>query len=545
MLAFARTGAGMPVHTRRSRIPRSTLDPTIIIDETDVRVLALRAIDAAKAAGAGYADVRLTRTLDQAIKVDDVFTLKELHGHDWRPNDGFLGEGEELGIGIRVFVDGCPGFASSPYWETAEVDRLAQEAVRQAKANARGGTSSPAWAPAPPVTGKWSTPVTYDPFVISIEEKLDFMASWCQMVRAFPWSDDGRCVARFTRQERALATSNGTYVTQTLFSAEGSFRFRRDVLQGGQRFGDVSAQGLRLAGAGWEYFLDANIPEQIPHLFEQALESSRSLPVKPGDIGRYDVVLDAETMSSLVETTIGTPTQVDRALGYEANASGTSYLGPDPLALLGNFQVASPLVTVTANRSMPRGLGTVKWDDEGVEPDEFPLVQDGILVDYQTTREQAAWLAPWYQKQGKPVRSHGCAAAQDATFITMQYAPNLVLEPSKQNVSFDDLVADTKKGLAMVNGGVRTDFQGRTGTGRGMIREIVNGKLGAEIAGLAFLFSTTQLWKNVKALGGAGSVEQFDSGNVKGEPAQLVRHSVRSIPAKIVNVDFIDPRRKA
>jgi TldD protein len=190
-------------------------------------------------------------------------------------------------------------------------------------------------------------------------------------------------------------------------------------------------------------------------------------------------------------------------------------------------------------------LATVKWDDEGVEPDEFMLVDQGVLVDYQTTREQAPWLAPWYQKQGKPVRSHGCAGADSALSITMQHAPNLVLGPGSDHVTFDDLVSDTKKGLAVLGAETKTDFQQRNGVVRGVVREIVNGKLGDMVGGLVALFNTTELLKNLLAIGGADSAAQFAASDLKGQPTQGTSHSVRAVPAKFANVSFIDPRRKA
>jgi TldD protein len=503
----------------------STLDPTIIIDGTDVRALAMRALDAAKSAGAMYADVRLTRRLTQQL------------------GRLFSGEGERIAVGVRAYIRGGWGFASSPYWNADDVVTLAREAASQAKTNAAAALDTPNWTPIPVASGAWSTPIEVDPFVLPLEEKLDLMAAWYAPVQRYRYFSGAHTI-RFTREERAVATTDGAYFTQTLYESGGVVDFQRETTHGPQRFGSASARGVANTAAGWEVLTEADIPGQIPRLYGEANPEATEPPMKPGDIGRYDVVFDAITMASLVTSTIGVATQVDRALGYEANASGTSYLGPDPLAFLGMYQAASPLVTIRADRSMPRGLATVKWDDEGVVPEDFVLVNSGVLVDYQTTREQAQWLAPWYQKRGVPVRSHGCAAADSAISITMQHRPNLTLEPGLQDIEFADLVSTTKKGLAIIGGQFQTDFQARTGSGRGLIREIVNGKLGAVITGLECFFNTPQLWKNIKAIGGAASVVQITSSESKGEPAQTTSHSIRAVPAQIASVDFIDLRRK-
>jgi TldD protein len=387
--------------------------------------------------------------------------------------------------------------------------------------------------------------------VLPIEEKLDQMSAWVNLAGRYR-GGSATMRATFTRDERAVATTDGAYFTQTLYQSGGRYEFGRrptttSTTRGAQnRSGEGIAKGLTKTGAGWEIFLDADLPGQLPALYEAANPNDISkLAKKPGTIGRYDVVFDAVTMGSLLLETIGKATQLDRALGFEANASGTSYLGPDPLAFLGHEQVAAPVVTVVANRSMSRGLGTVKWDDEGVEPDDFVLVQDGVLVDYQTTRDQTHVLAPWYAKHGRPVRSHGCAGADTAWAFPMQHMPNLVLVPGKQDIGFSELVAGISHGLAVMDGSVQTDFQERTGTGSGQIREIVNGKLGSEVQGLGFLFNTTQLWKNVRALGGAQSTLQIPSSESKGQPVQSTSFSIQAVPVQVANVDFIDPARKA
>jgi TldD protein len=258
------------------------------------------------------------------------------------------------------------------------------------------------------------------------------------------------------------------------------------------------------------------------------------------------VVFDADVAASILDGTIGKATELDRAMGYEANAGGTSFLGPDPMALLGAFKVGSSMVNVTADRTTPGGLSTVKWDDEGVSAHEFSLVKDGVVVDYQTTRESSAWLAPWYEKQGKPVASHGCAAAQAGDAITMQHRPNLRLEPATADVTRDDLIKQVKKGMFFGHSDVSTDFQARSGLGvSGHAREIVNGTLGARLPQSAFSFDTVELWKNVIGIGGRSSQRRIQAAAVKGQPGQRSFHSATAAPMSVTGVAVIDPMRKA
>jgi TldD protein len=289
-------------------------------------------------------------------------------------------------------------------------------------------------------------------------------------------------------------------------------------------------------------------------------EGALQAAAKPALVGRYTLVCDGATMAALLSATFGVATQLDRALGYEANAGGTSFLD-DPLAMVGTLHVASPLVTVTGNRSAPTQLATVKWDDEGVAPQHFTLINNGTLTDYQTTREQASWLAPYYTKVGRPVRSNGCAASEDALAITLQQVPNLALEPSASGGRVDDLVSKVKHGLLLEGGQVvQVDSQARHGLlGGGTLREITDGRLGNLIQGGAVLFDTMDFWKNVTAVGGAATTavlpfSQYPYGGelgqllhlpVKGQPAQASSYSVQAVAATVTNQSLIIPSRKA
>jgi TldD protein len=489
-------------------------------------------VDAARGAGATYAEARLTR------QVWEQFNGSALGGHR-----------EEFGVAVRALYNGYWGFAGSPYWNPDDVVDQARNAASQAKVYARGRPHSVEWAPIPVASGSWSTPIKYDPFTIPIEEKADHAASWAALAREFhPHASGAMLGMSFVRRECAVATSEGAYFTQTTYMSGGRyvFLYKPWKADGNQDDAEVDAEGLMHTGAGWELFLDAKIPDQFPALLarcEAMLREEKSEP-KPGDVGRYTIVCDALTMANILVNTIGVGTQLDLALGYEANTGMTSYLGPDPMTFLGT-PVASPLVTVRADRSMPRGLATVQWDAEGVRPEPFTLVEHGTLVDYQTTREQASWLAPWYKKRGKAIRSNGCANAESGLFTTMQHLPNLVLEPGPRDIGFETLVASTPRGLAIQHGSGEPNFNGGQMLLRHFgCREIVDGRLGRPVQGIVPLFSSTDFWKHVVALGGPSSAAQYPIFGVnKGEPGQSTPFSVKVVPAQVTNVAFINGAR--
>lgn len=494
-----------------------------------VKRLALRAIDAARSVGAAYADVRLTRTVTEGIS--DTFP----------PTDG-----EALAVGVRCLVNGYWGFAASQFWKDDEMVTLAREAVTQARANALGSSRRVELGTYPVVQGHWTTPLRIDPFAVTLEEKFEFVRALSAAITDH--SKEARPVGTqlmLVRQERALATSEGTYCTQTIFQSGCNFGIllARIFPDGQHEVGtDVS---LPVGTGGWEYILDAKMFERIPPAVAQC-EEWIVTPNKRATVGRHDVIFDAFSTAGILDATIGVGTELDRALGYEANAGGTSYLGPNALAMAGTQVASAPVLTVTADRSMPNGAATVQWDDEGVAPRTMTLVTNGVLTDYQTTRESSAWLAPYYAAHKIPVQSGGYAASPSALSITMQHAPNFTMAPARDEITFEDLIAGTSRGLVAYHGYTQTDFQAKNGVVRpGVLREIVNGRLGAIISNGTLVFQSLEFWNNLTAMGGSKSVAYSAIERQKGQPKQYTTHGIRSVPAAFKNVALVDIMRKA
>ena len=511
------------------------------IDPTAWATLAQQGVDAARTAGAQYADARLTRVVSHRYYCGTF----NLFGEDT----------ELLGVGIRALFNGYWGFAASAILTPDGVVSAARDAVAQARENAKGPPRTVDFTPIPVARGSWTTPIQIDPFQVPLEEKIHHLDFWTQCgTRVGFHRDIFQGWIGMVRQERMVATSDGSLFLQRVYESGGNIRYPR-ARPGSQFDVSVQAHGLGTRAKGWELFLEAKLPDQMePLRAEWDALMHPTVTMLPVPVGRYTLVCDGATMASLVEATVGVATQLDRALGYEANASGTSFLDA-PLTMVGQQQIATSAVTVTANRSAPDALATVQWDDEGVTPAPYPLVQHGVLMDFQTTREQAAWLAPYYQKGGRPLASRGCAAAEDAHSITLQQMPNLSLEPNPATIGLPDLIANVSNGILLEGGGIDSlDFQARNGILSGEMRKIQNGHLGPSLSGGAVLFNTQNLLKKIVTVGGAATQRdqhwsQYDAlyGNArsKGQPPQRTSHSVRAAAAIIADQAIIDPNRKA
>jgi TldD protein len=528
-LAAAAAAVPRPLLAQLGRRP----EPIPPIEDPRLQALAARALDSARAAGASYADVRLTHTRQR----------------DFNPQA--TSDEETMEVGVRALVDGYWGFASSPVWSPDEMARLGREAVRQAKTNALGKSRVVELAPVPVVqSGHWEMPVAIDPFEVSPFEVQDFLTSLEIYIRRTLHSKVFNNVATSVVQAKAFASTLGSYCTQRCYRMEGGLIISVRSA-GSQSEGRAGLDFLTSAGLGWELFTAEHLPrvrnhsvrEEIRHLVEELKEDLR-LPVKPVDVGRYDAVFDASTMASLADDTLGRPTELDRALGYEANAGGTSYLN-DPFGMVGSYQAGASALTLTADRSEHGGAATVKWDDEGVEPDAFTLVKNGMLTDFQTTRESAGWLKDVYAKRGTPFRSHGCMGASSGIESPLQQAPNLTLAPGHEAHDFDALVGGLTKGIAIKRGSLDMDFQHASGLGTGNVFEIKNGKRVAIIASAGFLLRATEFWKALQTVGGEASLRRIGIRTEKGEPSERCYHSVTAAPAVFKDLTLIDPMRKA
>ena len=507
-------------------------DPSRRVTDPDFRTLALRALDAATAAGATYADVRFTSTRTRTFSPDSAAR-----------------DSDVVAVGVRALVQGAWGFAATTEWTPGSVARLGQQAAVQARSTTWAGVPSITLGERPAAaTGHWQTPVTRDPFTETPEAMYDLMNGIVQ--KASDLKVNYLVVAfTFQRQDRIFASTDGTYVTQTIFTAladtpggdPSQFWF---MVPADRKAGAGTANTNRGGAAyvvpevspqsgGYEVVEALGILDHLPNWVATA-RAVANAPVFQA-MGDYDVVLDAYAMAPLLAGTCGVALEYDRAVGMEADGGGTSYLAPPPQQL--GTLWGSPLVTITADRTLPSGAATVGWDDEGVAPRPQPLVQGGKLVDYETTREDAPELASWYHQRGTPVRSNACAAAESALTVPLVHPPNLVLQPGPATGSLETLVQGVAHGYAILGGMVTMDFQQRTGVGRGgVVHTIDHGRLGPVVARAAYTFKSQDLWHRLVALGGPSTMVRRGQRSAKGQPLQRTAYTVQAVAAHFQQV---------
>ncbi len=494
-------------------------------NDPDVFALAEKGVDIAMSMGAEYADVRLTN-----IRQERIVEIDRIQEDD-----------EWGGVGIRVIKDGHWGFMSSAVWSKAEIERLAKGAVGQADAFAKfsKGQLSLALPPTGVKRGEWVMPVEYDPFTVTKGEKMDFLFTLQDQILNYDRRALNNGLYRAEKKIAFFASSNNSQWKQTTFRNELEWRItypRQASLHSGMTWG----YNVRLrtpAGRGWEYIID---PEIFTEMIEEVEEAKAMRFTTPVEIDRYDAVFKPRAVAAVLGATIGGATELDRALGYEANSVGTSFLD-NPVEMLGTYQIGNSKLTVSADRTMEGGLNTVKWDDEGVPAQKTVIVDKGIVSNFQTTRETASHLETHFQKNGKPVISNGSTTSQSALFFPTQHTSNLYMEAGEEDLSFNDLVSKLDRGFALMDVSyVDIDFQCLNATVTGSAREIRKGKLERYISDAAIMIRTPELWKSMAAIGGPSSRKAYGFKCAKGQPEQAMGYSVSAVPAIFQNMGLIN-----
>jgi TldD protein len=498
--------------------------------DTATKDLLMDALNATKMAGAGFADARIGRYLQNFVVTREQQIINVV-------------DTDSIGIGVRALVNGTWGFAASRELTRDGVAATAREAVAIAKANGVAKDRSVTLAPAPSVGEvSWKSAFEIDPWTIPVEEKAELLLSAnAEGMKAanvkFVFS------GLFLRKmERNYANTDGSIIAQTVIQSAVQQQFTAVSPD----FSDFQNRGNTLppTARGWEWIRQQDLVNNSRRWGEEA---SEKLKAKPVEVGRYDLVLHPSHLWLTIHESIAHPTELDRAMGYEANYAGTSFVAP-PDQYLGKFRYGPEFMNVQGDRSQPGALATIGYDDEGVAPDEFLIVKNGLFNDYQTTREQAVWLDWWYKQQSQPTRSHGCSYADSWSSVQFQRMPNVSLMPGTDNRTWDDLIAATDNGIAIIGDGAFSIDQQRYNAqfGGQLFYEVKGGKITGMLKDVNYQIRTPEFWNSMDMIGGRSGYEVWGSFfDGKGQPGQVNAVSHGSVPARFRNVNVINTGRKA
>jgi TldD protein len=504
---------------------------TVEMPQDDVvRGLMMTAINTAKTAGASYSDVRIGRYRNSIV-----FTREQQIVQ--------TADSDNIGAGIRALVDGTWGFGATKNLTTDGIAAAAREAVAIAKANRIARDQPVQLTPVQAYpNATWKSAFKIDPFTIPIEQRADLLLkanAEALKVKGVRFVNSGLF---FVKEDRNFASTEGSVISQTIVRVAAPFTVTAVAPDNSdfQTRGNVVAP----AGRGWEYILEQDLVGNAGKWAEQAVAK---LAAKSVEVGRYDLVLHPTHLWLTIHESIAHPTELDRALGYEANYAGTSFVSP-PEKMLGKFRYGPEFMNIQGDRSQEGGCATIGYDDEGVKPDTFLIIKNGVVNDYQTTREQAAWLKWWYDQQGKQARSHGCSNADSWGTVQFQRMPNVSLLPGAKEQSYEDIIAATDRGIAIEGDGSFSIDQQRYNAqfGGQVFHEIRGGKIVGQLKDVAYQMRTPDFWNSMDMIGGKTSYFMggaFNDG--KGQPPQSNAVSHGCVPSRFRNINVINTGRKA
>lgn len=501
------------------------------------KALADVALNAARAAGATYTDIRIGRYLNQFI------TTRENKVQS-------ITSTESYGVGIRVIANGTWGFASTNEVTTIGIKKAAERAVVIAKANSKFQTEPVRLAP---VQGygevSWKTPIVKNAFEVPLSEKTELLlsANTAAMKEGATFASSNLFQVN---EQKYFASTDGSYIDQDIHRIWPNFNVQA-IDRAAGKF-KSRAEMSAPVGMGYEYMIPKaedklkgpggmilykNSYDIIEDAAIAARQAKEKIPAKSVEPGKYDMVLEPNHLGLTIHESVGHPLELDRILGYEANYAGTSFATLDKLKS-GTFNYGSKAVNIFADKTQPGSLGAVGYDDEGVKCKRWDLIKNGIFVNVQAIRDQVHILG---QKE-----SHGCCYSQSWNDVQFQRMPNVSLAPGLEPYSSEQMIKDVEKGIYIGGRGSYSIDQQRYNFqfGGQVFYEIKNGQIVGMLNDVAYQSNTQEFWNSCVKICDEKDYRMFGTFNDgKGQPSQGSAVSHGSATARFNGVNVINTGR--
>jgi TldD protein len=473
------------------------------------------AVEAAISAGASYADARAIDGRNESLRVKNgsVESLSDSRSH---------------GAGVRVIADGAWGFAGCAELSEAAVRDAAQRAAELARAAASTLDEPVELAEVEPVEGSAATQCEIDPADVSLDDRLALLMECDRLMRG----EDVEVASGFVsvrRKTKHFSSSEGASIHQERVETGGGLEATAVGDCGACRRSYPSSHGGQVMTRGWELIDELDLSAHAQRI---AAEARQLVDAPECPSGPRDVILAGGQLALQLHESCGHPIELDRVLGTEAAFAGTSFLTPDKL---GSFRYGSDVVNITADATIPGGLGSFAWDDEGVPAQRSWIVRSGIFTGYLTSRETAAQLGFEH--------SNGCMRADGWGRLPLIRMTNINLEPGEQ--SREQIVADTERGILMEDNlswsidDRRLNFQ--FGCEVGWLIE--DGEITQMVRQPGYTGITPEFWRNCDAVADEETWRVWGVPNCgKGEPVQTARvgHGVSAARFRDVQVGVTD-----
>lgn len=470
------------------------------------------ALGIAESEGATEADIRIV----------DASTENIVCKNGKVENIGFY---DDRGFGVRVLLDGSWGFASSSLLEAGEVKRIAKLACDIARASAKAKKEDIVLDDTEPIVDEYITPIEINPFEVPLDEKIETLMDAIEILQ----------------KEEAVKVAQGFYTgykTDKIFASLSGARIHQIIYECG---GGIAATSLdendmqtrsypnsfrgNFGTAGYEYFKDLDV---VGNAEKTAEESAKLLAADSCPEMVTDLIIDGNQLALQVHESCGHPIELDRVFGMEAAYAGTSFLTTDKL---NELKYGSDIVNIVIDSTVPGGLGTFGYDDEGVPAQRTDVVKDGLFVGYLMSRETAPKIG---------LNSNGAMRADGWNRIPIVRMTNVNLLPGEWKL--DDLIADTEDGIFVSTNkswsidDKRVNFQFACE----IAYKIENGELTTIYKNPTYTGKTVEFWNSCDAICDQSHWNMWGTPNCgKGEPSQTAHVGHGTSPARFRDVQLI------
>lgn len=416
----------------------------------------------AREKGAAFADLRITQGEGITIQVQDGQADK-------------IASGSSRGAGLRVLVEGAWGFAPTNNINRAELAQCVADAVAMARAASGDVTEPGVVAEVAPVEAQVKAKYEVDPRGVPLDERVAAIFALEQRAR----SQDPEHIVN-TRASYAdgagrmyLGNTFGTYIEyETVRCSVGLMVTAQE--------GEVRqwAAEHKANACGYELLRDIDADEFAGEAAQQAIDLlAAALP----PAGKFEVIIDPQICGLLVHEAFGHNCEADAV--WSGNSILEGKIGQP---------VASELVTIVDDPTLPDANGSFEYDHEGVRGERHVLVQDGILQGYLHSLETAARFS---------VAPNGAARAMGHMHSPVVRMSNTFIEPGDSTL--EEMMADIKHGLYLKGGSWGYVF-----TARGQFTcnvqqayAIENGRLGQRYRNVNIAGMTVETLEGVTAVG--------------------------------------------
>lgn len=429
---------------------------------------------------------------------------------------------DSLGFGIRILLDGGWGYASSSIMTIDEVKKVFKQAVEIAKASSLLSKNKLVFSKIAPVKDKYYSPFKIDPFSVSISEKVSLLMKICEISQKYPEIKTNRGELNFFKHKKIYASTEGSFIEQEFVKTGAGFQVWAKKDDEIQVRSFPASFGGDYRNAGYEFVNELDLLSKVDTMCIEAIQLLTAEQC-PSEI--TDLILDGGQVSLQVHESIGHPIEYDRVIGMEASFAGTSFLTEEKLNTL---VYGSPIVNVYADATIPYGLGSFGYDDEGIKAQRVPIIEEGIFRGYLTSRETAERLGQ---------KSMGSVRAENWNFLPIIRMTNINLEAGTWD--FDALIKDTEDGIYMSTNkswsidDKRWNFQ----FGTEIAWKVKNGELKQIYKNPTYTDNTVHFWNSCDAICNEKYWNIWGIPNCgKGEPMQSAHVGHGASPARFRSI---------